>query len=155
MLPLVRIEGQDNLTWTAELPGVSVRGMKVLTRLLTRYWGYLAIAIAVGGYFIHGLGWSVILGLSLAALGYFLFQAPVWCGAETRKGEWCRRNSHGLLRGCSYRQHKWQRVKQTFTPAGGRALVATSKSVSGALGTIGGVVSGAQVLIAAGVLVFH
>jgi hypothetical protein len=129
--------------------------MKVLTRLLTRYWGYLAIGIAIAGYFIHGLGWAVILGLSLAALGYFLFQAPVWCGAETRTGEWCRRNSHGLLRGCSLRQHKWQRVKQTFTPSGGRALVSTSKSVGGALSTIGGVVSGVQVLIAAGVLISH
>ena len=91
----------------------------------------------------------MILALSLAALGYFLFQAPMWCGAETRKGDWCRNNSHGLLRGCSLRQHKWQRLKQTFTPAGARAVVATSKSVSGALGTIGGVVSGVQVLIAA------
>lgn len=134
---------------------VTVRIMKALTRLLTRYWGYLAIAIALAGYFVHGLGWAVVLALSLAALGYFLFQAPVWCGAETRTGEWCRRNSHGLLRGCSYRQHKWQRVKQTFTPAGGRALVATSKSVSGALGAIGGTVAGIQVLIAAGILIFR
>jgi hypothetical protein len=124
-------------------------------RFLTRYWGYLAIALAISGYFIHGLGWAVVLALSLAALGYFLLAAPVWCGAETRKGEWCRENSHGLLRGCHRRQHKWQRVKQTFTPAGGRALVATSKSLGGALSTIGGVVSGVQVLIAAGVLIFH
>ncbi len=133
----------------------TVRTVKVITRLLTSYWGYLAIVIAVGGYFVHGLGWAVILALSLAALGYFLFQAPVWCGAETRKGEWCRRNSHGLLRGCSYRQHKWQRVQQTFTPTGGRAIIESSKSVGGALSTIGGVVSGVQVLIAAGVLIFR
>lgn len=46
-------------------------------------------------------------------------------------------------------------MKQTFTPAGARAVLATSKSVSGALGTIGGVVAGVQVLTAAGVLVFH
>jgi hypothetical protein len=129
--------------------------MKLVTRLLTRYWGYLAVALAVTGYFLHSLGLAVILALSLAALGYFLFQAPMWCGAETRKGEWCRNNSHGLLRGCSFRQHKWQRVKQTFTPAGARAVLATSKSVSGALGAIGGVVAGVQVLIAAGVLIFH
>ena len=129
--------------------------MKVLTRLLTRYWGYLAIVIAVGGYFLHKIGFALILALSLAALGYFLFQAPMWCGAETRKGEWCRRNSRGLLRGCSLRQHKWQRLRETFTPTGARAVIATSKSVSGALGTIGGVVAGVQVLIAAGLLVFH
>ena len=129
--------------------------MKRLTRLLTRYWGYLAVAIAVTGYFLHGLKLAVVLVLALGALGYFLFQAPMWCGAETRKGEWCRRNSHGLIRGCSLRQHKWQRLRQTFTPAGARAVVATSKSVSGALGTIGGVVAGVQVLIAAGALIFH
>jgi hypothetical protein len=129
--------------------------MKLVTRLLTRYWGYLAVVLAVTGYFLHSLGLAVILALSLAALGYFLFQAPMWCGAETRKGEWCRNNSHGLLRGCSFRQHKWQRVKQTFTPAGFRAVLATSKSVSGGLGAIGGVVAGVQVLIAAGVLIFH
>jgi hypothetical protein len=129
--------------------------MKLLARLLTRYWGYLAVAIAIAGFFLHGIGLAVILALSLAALGYFLFQAPMWCGAETRKGEWCRKNSHGLLRGCSLRQHKWQRLRQTFTPTGARAVAATSKSVSGALGTIGGVVAGVQVLIAAGVLVFH
>jgi hypothetical protein len=129
--------------------------MKLVTRLLTRYWGYLAVVLAVAGYFLHSLGLAVILALSLAALGYFLFQAPMWCGAETRKGEWCRNNSYGLLRGCSFRQHKWQRVKQTFTPAGARAVLATSKSVSGALGAVGGVVAGVQVLIAAGVLIFR
>jgi hypothetical protein len=30
-------------------------GMKVVTRLLTRYWGYLAVIIAVIGYFLHDL----------------------------------------------------------------------------------------------------
>ena len=104
---------------------------------------------------LNSLGMAVILALSLAALGYFLFQAPMRCGAETRTGDWCRNNSHGLFRGCSLRQHKWQRLKQTFSPAGARAVVATSKSVSGALGTIGGVVSGVQVLIDAGVLIFR
>ncbi len=34
-------------------------------------------------------------------------------------------------------------------------MVATSKSISGALGTFGGVVAGVQVLITAGVLIFH
>jgi hypothetical protein len=129
--------------------------MEPTARLLTRYWGYLAVVIAVTAFFLHGLGLAVILGLSLAALGYFLLQVPVWCGAETRKGEWCRKNSHGLLRGCSLRQHKWQRLRQTFTPAGGRAVLRTSKTVSGALGTIGGVVAGVQALTVAGVLIFH
>ena len=134
---------------------VTFRSVKLLTQLLTRYWGYLAVAIAVAGFFLHGLGLAVILALSFAALGYFLLSAPVWCGAETRTSEWCRKNSHGLLRGCSYRQHKWQRTRQTFTPAGGRALLATGKSVSGALALVGGVVAGIQVLIVAAAMVFH
>ena len=61
--------------------------MKFLIRLLTRYWGYLAVVIAVAGYLFHDLKLAVILALSLAALGYFLFQAPMWCGTQTRKGE--------------------------------------------------------------------
>lgn len=129
--------------------------MKPLAQLLTRYWGYLAILVAVAGFFLHKIGLAVVIVLALAAVGYFLLQAPVWCGAETRTGEHCRRNSHGLLRGCTYRQHKWQRTKQTFTPTGARAVFATSKSVSGGLATLGGVVAGVQVLIAAGFLVFH
>jgi hypothetical protein len=129
--------------------------MRLLTRLFTRYWGYLALAVAVLGYFLHSLGLAVILALSLAALGYFLLQAPVWCMAEIRTGEPCRKNSHGLLRGCSIRQHKWQRVRQTFTPAGGRAVLRTGKSSAGFLALLGGAVAGAQLLIAAAGIVLH
>lgn len=129
--------------------------MKPLARLLTRYWGYLAVVIAVAGFFLHSLGLAVTLALALAALGYFLLQAPVWCGAETRRGERCRKNSHGLLRGCSYRQHKWQRTQQTFTPAGMRAVLASGRSIGGALALVGGVVAGVQVVIAAGAFAFH
>lgn len=141
--------------WTHWSVRVTFRCMKLLTRVLTRYWGYLAVAVAVVGFFLHNIGLAVTVALALAALGCFLLQAPVWCGAETRTGERCRKNSHGLLRGCSYRQHKWQRTRQTFTPAGGRAVLATGKSASGALAMIGGVVAGVQVLIAAAVMVFH
>jgi hypothetical protein len=119
-----------------------VPSMKFLSRLLTRYWGYLALVIAVAGYFVHVFGLAVILALSLAAFGYFLLLAPVWCCAEIRTGQPCRNNSHGLLLGCSIRQHKWQRLKQTFTPAGGRAVLAAGKSVAGCLALVGGVVLG-------------
>jgi hypothetical protein len=129
--------------------------MKLLGRLLTRYWGYLAVVVAVAGFFLHNIGLAVVIALGLAAIGYFLLQAPVWCGAETRTGEHCRKNSHGLLRGCAYRQHKWQRTKQTFTPAGAQAVIATGKSVNGGLAMLGSVVAGVQVLVAAGVLIFH
>jgi hypothetical protein len=129
--------------------------VKPLTRALTRYWGYLALAIAILGFFLHSLGLAVILALSLAALGYFLLAAPVWCGAEIRTGEPCRRNSHGLLRGCSIRQHKWQRVRKTFTPGGGRAILEAAKSAAGFLALVGGVAAGISVIIAAGGMVLH
>jgi hypothetical protein len=129
--------------------------VKLLTRLLTRYWGYIALVLAVLGFILHRLGFAVILVLSLAALGYFLVAAPMWCCAITRKGEMCRDNSRGLLLGCHRRQHRWQRLQQTFTPAGGRAVLAAGKSASGFLALVGGVVAGAEVLIAAGGVIFH
>lgn len=129
--------------------------MRLLTRLLTRYWGYLALALAIAGFFTHSLGYMVILILSLASLGYFLLAAPVWCCAITRTGELCRDNSRGLLLGCHRRQHRWQRVKQTFTPTGGRAVLAAGKSAQGVLVLVGGVFGGIQALIAAGHLVIH
>ncbi|MGI8445757.1 MAG: hypothetical protein ACR2MP_00925, partial [Streptosporangiaceae bacterium] len=67
--------------------------MKLLTRLLTRYWGYVALAVAILGIFFHGLSFAIILILALAAVGYFLLQAPVWCCAITRDGLLCRDNS--------------------------------------------------------------
>jgi hypothetical protein len=57
-------------------------------------------------------------------------------------------SSDGLLRGCSYQQHKCQ------PQVGGRAVLRTSKSVSGALDTIGGV-AGVRVLVVAAALIFH
>ena len=131
------------------------RIMELLARLLTRYWGYIALAAAVLGFVFHGLSWAVILVLSLAALGYFLIAAPVWCCAVTRTGELCRDNSRGLLLGCHRRQHRWQRLKQTFTPAGGRAMLKSGKSASGFLVLVGGLFAGVQALIAAGGLIFH
>jgi hypothetical protein len=129
--------------------------VKAVTKLLTRYWGYLALVVAVPGFLLHSLGFAVILILSLAAVGYFLLQAPVWCRAVTRDGLLCRENSHGLLLGCWRRQHKWQRLRQTFTPAGGKAMLAAGKSASGLLSLLGGVVAGIEVLIAAGAIFLH
>jgi hypothetical protein len=129
--------------------------MKLLTRLVTRNWAYLALAVAITGFFLHSLGYAVILILALASLGYFLVAAPVWCCAVTRKGELSRDNSRGLLLGCHRRQHRWQRLKQTFTPTGGRAVLAAGKSASGFQCLVGGVAGGVTTLIAAGGLLLH
>jgi hypothetical protein len=129
--------------------------MRLLTRLVTRYWGYIALVVAVLGFFLHSLGFAVILILSLAALGYFLVQAPVWCCAVTRTGELCRDNSRGLLLGCHRRQHRWQRLKQTLTPTGGRAVLAAGKSASGFLVLVGGIFAGVQALIVTGAILLR
>jgi hypothetical protein len=46
-------------------------------------------------------------------------------------------------------------TKQTFTPAGGQAILATGKSVSGVLALIGGAIAAIQMLIAAAVVILH
>ena len=83
-------------------------------KLLQRYWGYIALALAIAGWVTHVVGYAVIAIVSLMALVYFLFQAPLTCGAEIRGGRSCRNNSHGILMGCRIRQHKWQRVRDVF-----------------------------------------
>jgi len=96
--------------------------------LLRRYWGFLALAFALAGWLSLALGkvTTAIVGLlllvSVGALGYFLFQAPLWCGAITREGALCRNNSSGLLIGCHLREHKWQKLKMTFVPKAWRQL---------------------------------
>jgi hypothetical protein len=64
--------------------------------VLGRYWGYLALALVVVGW-VECLKVVIILVLSAAVLGYFLLQAPVWCGPITRDGRMCRNNSTGVL----------------------------------------------------------
>jgi hypothetical protein len=83
-------------------------------KLLQRYWGYIALTLAIAGWVTHAVGYAVIAVVSLLALVYFLFQAPLTCGAEIRGGRACRNNSHGLLLGCRIRQHKWQRARDVF-----------------------------------------
>lgn len=111
-------------------------------RFLQRYWGYIALALAILGWFTHAVGYAVILVVSLLALVYFLVQAPLTCGAETRGGEQCRNNSHGILLGCWIRQHKWQRVKDVFVSRRWRdvfhELMGTTKD---RLGTISALIS--------------
>ena len=87
---------------------------KKIGKIFGRYWGYIALALAIAGWVTHVFGYAVIAVVSLLALVYFLFQAPLTCGAETREGLPCRNNSYGLLMGCHYRQHKWQRFRDVF-----------------------------------------
>ena len=96
--------------------------MKRLRTYLIRYWGFLALAIAIGGL-VTGIKGTIILLLCGAALVYVLFQARVWCGAVTREHQLCRNNAQGLLGGCNqYRQHKWQKLKMLIAPREWREL---------------------------------
>jgi hypothetical protein len=48
--------------------------------------------------------------ISLAYVLFLLAGAPVWCGAENRRGGYCRNNASGLLFGCHLRYHRWQKL---------------------------------------------
>lgn len=114
---------------------------KFIGKLLARYWGYLALAVAVFGLFEH-IEVTVVLILAGAAFVYLLVQAPLWCGAPTRQGLACRNNSHGLLLGCWIREHKWQRLKKLFIPARWGELTKTLfGSVKDSLGTVSAVIA--------------
>ena len=116
---------------------------------MPRYWGYLALGLVILGWVTHKAGYAVILILSIAALVYFLVQAPLTCGADIRKGDHCRNNSHGLLLGCWIRQHKWQRARDIFVSRKWqnaiRDLTGSPKDI---LGTIGGLVSIVSLFVA-------
>lgn len=94
-------------------------------QFLWKFWGYLLlpiIALAIWSVQVGAAPIAVIAGLATA---YMLLQAPVPCGAPTRKRyrdseqEYCRRNARGLLGGCNQNvQHKW---------ANGKLLASRSK----------------------------
>lgn len=84
---------------------------KKKSRFVGRYWGYLLLAGAVVLLFGFDVGPLVLAGTFALCFVWILVAAPTWCGAMTRTGEPCRMNSSGLLRGCTYRQHKWQRIR--------------------------------------------
>ena len=115
-------------------------------RGLRRYWGWALFAAMITTAWTWRLGPGVLIVGWVLVTTYFLFQAPVWCGAEGRQGP-CRNNSSGILLGCNkVRQHKWQKLKLTFVPRRWRELnkglwVTPAKSLATA-GAVVGIVSG-------------
>lgn len=85
-------------------------------KLVAKYWGFLLLVLAAGLWFSRSVGPGILIALSAATTAYFLFQAPIWCGAVNRDGTLCRKNASGILLGCSLRQHKWQKLKMAFVP---------------------------------------
>ena len=97
-------------------------------QLLKRYWGLVAFVGAVVGWVglvagsFASSAVAVILILSVGALVYVGFRAPLHCGAIIRDGKLCRNNCYGLLMGCYLRQHKWQKLKMVFVAKAWREL---------------------------------
>ena len=84
---------------------------KKTSRLVRRYWGYLLLAGAVLLLFGFDVGPLVLSAVFVLCFLWLLFRVPTPCGAPIRDGSPCRKNSYGLLGGCSYQQHKWQRFR--------------------------------------------
>jgi hypothetical protein len=115
---------------------------KTMGKILRQYWGYIALALAIAGWVTHVVGYAAIAVVSLLALVYFLFQAPLTCGAEIRGGRSCRNNSHGLLLGCRIRQHKWQRARDIFVSHKWRGVFHDlTESPKDKLGTVSALIS--------------
>ncbi|GAA3548992.1 hypothetical protein GCM10022222_35760 [Amycolatopsis ultiminotia] len=96
-------------------------------RKLGNLWGYLLLVAVAFLWPLPSVEPGIIAILSAFVVLYCLFQAPTWCCATTRDNGFCRNNAHGILLGCHFRQHKWQKVKMAFreqalTKAGGRML---------------------------------
>jgi hypothetical protein len=117
---------------------------------LERYWGLVTLVVLIVAWWVGGVQPALLVGLSLITAFYFFFRAPAWCGAVTRDGTLCRRNAKGVLLGCSFRQHKWQKLKMTFVPHGwrtiNRGLWATPRE---GVNTIAGLGSFASAVVAA------
>lgn len=88
---------------------------KSTVRRIAQYWGYLLFVFVIFGWWNPEIGPLALTIMSIAALLYFLFQAPVWCGARNRQGTFCRNNSTGLVLGCHLREHKWQRMRMVLS----------------------------------------
>jgi len=116
-------------------------------RGLRKYWGYLLFFALITTAWTWQLGPAVLVVGWSVVTAYFLFQAPVFCGAETRTGQLCRNNSSGIMMGCNqFRQHKWQKLKLAFIPRRwrelNRGLWVSGTKILATLGAIVAIVSG-------------
>jgi hypothetical protein len=121
-------------------------------RIIAKSWGYLIIAFLIAGTWYSLIGPAVIaVGSGLSFL-YCLFQAPVFCCAETRGHQFCRNNANGLLLGCWVRQHKWQKMQMVVSRQSwaqlGRRTFAGIGGCAAALSAIGTLVSACAAVIA-------
>lgn len=125
------------------------------------YWGYFLLPTVVWAWIIGLLGSAPVAVLSAVAMGFFLFQAKVPCGAETRQidrdtGEYllCRNNAKGLLGGCpQVIAHKWGNAKLLIKRSTwGRFLRSLVRKTSGQATAIGSLATVGIMLTAVGTL---
>jgi hypothetical protein len=114
-------------------------------KTFSRYWGYVLAAMLAALWWSSSVGPAALLLVSGVVTVYFAFAAPLWCGATTRGGKPCRNNAYGVLMGCHYQEHRWQKLKLAVVPRQWRNLNAelwTSPKVGlASLGAILGIVS--------------
>lgn len=84
-------------------------------RKLGQLWGYLLLVVVVIAWLGPAIGPGLIAIISGLVVLYTLFQAPMWCCADTRENELCRNNAHGILLGCYLRHHKWQKFRMAIS----------------------------------------
>ncbi|GAA3607310.1 hypothetical protein GCM10022223_24120 [Kineosporia mesophila] len=112
--------------------------------MLLKYWGFGA-AIVLAILWSQSVGPGILIALSAVVTLYFMFQAPLWCGAPTRGSQMCRNNAYGMLMGCHLRQHRWQKLKMAFVPALwgklNKGLWTDAKTGLASIGAILGIVS--------------
>ncbi|GAB3736231.1 hypothetical protein [Nocardiopsis nanhaiensis] len=83
------------------------------------YWGVIAIAFALFGWFLPTLGPMWIMVAAGVSVLYISFQMPLPCGAWNRGGQTrCRNNASGFLPGCHLEQHRWQTAKLMVASGG-------------------------------------
>lgn len=120
-------------------------------KAIGQFWGYFLLVALVAAWWKGGVAPVILILLSVATVIYFFFRAPVWCGAMTRNNTLCRKNAKGLLMGCSYQQHKWQKIKLVFLPRAwrelNRGLWATPREGMTTLAALAGVASGVAAVI--------
>jgi hypothetical protein len=88
--------------------------MATRTKSLSRWLGLAFVVALLAALPTRAIPATMLFALSGLGLVWALFFAPVWCGAITRKGQFCRNNSWGLLLGCHLREHRWQKFKLIF-----------------------------------------
>jgi hypothetical protein len=81
---------------------------------LARWLGLTLVVAVLAALPSREVPAAILFLLSGLGLVWVLFLAPVWCGADTRRHEFCRNNSYGLLLGCHLKQHRAQKLKMMF-----------------------------------------